>query len=85
MVNQTEYLVFRSWSYRTKTPQVTFKLEKQINGDFQPFGEQKEAEINAIVEKVLGMNLKLLLKLFCFLKDNLMSSSKVKVLIDGRF
>ncbi|MCW5319343.1 AAA family ATPase [Nostoc sp. KVJ3] len=56
LVNQTEYLVFRSWSYRTKTPQVTFKLEKQINGDFQPFGEQKEAEINAIVEKVLGMN-----------------------------
>ncbi|MEH2280520.1 MAG: SMC family ATPase [Nostoc sp.] len=56
LVDQTEYLVFRSWSYRTKTPQVTFKLEKQINGDFQPFGEQKEAEINAVIEKALGMN-----------------------------
>ncbi|MEH1769695.1 MAG: SMC family ATPase [Nostoc sp.] len=56
LVDQTEYLVFRSWSYRTKTAQLTFKLEKRINGEFQPFGEQKEAEINAVIEKALGMN-----------------------------
>ncbi|MFN6536979.1 MAG: SbcC/MukB-like Walker B domain-containing protein [Nostoc sp. EkiNYC01] len=56
MVNEAEFLVFRSWLYRTKTPQLIFKLEKQINGEFQPFGEQKEAEINAVIEKVLGMN-----------------------------
>ncbi|MEH2290506.1 SMC family ATPase [Nostoc sp.] len=56
LVDQTEYLVFRSWSYRTKTAQLTFKLEKRINGEFQPFGEQREAEINAVIEKALGMN-----------------------------
>jgi DNA repair protein SbcC/Rad50 len=56
LVDETEYLVFRSWSYRTKTAQLTFKLEKRINGEFQPFGEQKEAEINAVIEKALGMN-----------------------------
>ncbi|MDZ8032157.1 SMC family ATPase [Nostoc sp. DedSLP04] len=56
LVNETEFLVFRSWLYRTRTSQLTFKLEKRINGEFQPFGEQKEAEINAVIEKVLGMN-----------------------------
>ncbi|MEH2037202.1 SMC family ATPase [Nostoc sp.] len=56
LVDKTEYLVFRSWSYRTKAAQLTFKLEKRINGEFQPFGEQKEAEINAVIEKALGMN-----------------------------
>ncbi|MGF1987504.1 MAG: AAA family ATPase [Nostoc sp. ZfuVER08] len=56
LVNEAEFLVFRSWLYRTKTSQFTFKLEKRINGDFQPFGEQKEADINAVIEKVLGMN-----------------------------
>jgi DNA repair protein SbcC/Rad50 len=62
LVDQTEYLVFRSWSYRTKTPQLTFKLEKRINGEFQPFGEQKEAEINAVIEKALGMNFEIFTK-----------------------
>ncbi|BAZ83638.1 SMC family ATPase [Sphaerospermopsis kisseleviana CS-549] len=56
LVDNFEYQVFRSWLYRNKTPQVNFKLEKRIQNDWQPLGEQKEADINATIENILRMN-----------------------------
>ncbi|MDH6079332.1 SMC family ATPase [Chrysosporum ovalisporum FSS-45] len=56
LVDNFEYQVFRSWLYRNKTTQVNFKLEKRIQNDWQPLGEQKEADINATIENILRMN-----------------------------
>ncbi|MFB2738832.1 SbcC/MukB-like Walker B domain-containing protein [Umezakia ovalisporum] len=58
LVDNFEYQVFRSWLYRNldKPPQVNFKLEKRIQNDWQPLGEQKEADINATIENILRMN-----------------------------
>lgn len=56
LANGTEYQVSRSWLYRTKTAQPTFKLDKRVNGAWEAEGEQKEADITASIEQILGMN-----------------------------
>ncbi len=56
LVDQTEYQVSRSWLFRTKTAQSTFKLDKRVNDEWEAFGEQKEAEITASITQILGMN-----------------------------
>jgi DNA repair protein SbcC/Rad50 len=56
LVDGIEYQVLRSWLYRAKTAQTFFKLQKLINGNWENLGEQKEAEINAAIEKILQMN-----------------------------
>ncbi len=56
LVDNIEYQVLRSWSYRTKTPQAIFKLDKLINHVWQPLGEQKESHITAAIEDILKMN-----------------------------
>lgn len=56
LVDQTEYQVSRSWLFRTKTAQSTFKLDKRVDDGWEAFGEQKEAEITASITQILGMN-----------------------------
>lgn len=56
LVDKTEYQVSRSWLYRTKTAQTTFKLDKRVDGVWEAEGEQKEADITASIEQILGMN-----------------------------
>lgn len=56
LADGTEYQVSRTWSYRTKTPQTIFKLDKWQNGEWEPVGEQKEQQITARVEQILGMD-----------------------------
>ncbi|HCF28769.1 MAG TPA: chromosome segregation protein SMC, partial [Cyanobacteria bacterium UBA11049] len=56
LVDKTEYQVSRSWLYRTKTAQPTFKLDKKVDGAWEAFGEQKEADITASIEQILAMN-----------------------------
>lgn len=55
-VDKTEYQVSRTWSYRAKSSQTTFTLHKRQNGEWEPLGEQKEKEITAKIEEILGMN-----------------------------
>jgi exonuclease SbcC len=55
-VDQTEYQVSRIWVYRAKSSQTTFTLHKRQNGEWEPLGEQKEKEITAKIEEILGMN-----------------------------
>ena len=52
--NSTEYRAFRSWSFRTKTPKATLKLEK-LGNDWDTIA-QKDREIAAEVERILGMD-----------------------------
>jgi exonuclease SbcC len=55
-VDQTEYQVSRIWVYRAKSSQAIFTLHKRQNGEWEPLGEQKEKEITAKIEEILGMN-----------------------------
>lgn len=54
LVDEVEYQVSRTWSYRTKTPKTIFKLDKGVKGNSESFGEQKAKEITANIERLLS-------------------------------
>ena len=54
LVDDVEYQVSRTWSYRTKTPKTTFKLDRGTKGNSKSFGEQKAKDITANIEKLLS-------------------------------